>query len=157
MAVDDDSAHASETEDKGETMSHRDIYEANVKAWENADLDGSIAPFAENAVIVEPGGEHRGLAAIRNFTADGFLSFSSVSIDTTNFLECGDSYVAEWTARMTHSGPMKLPDGTEIPPTGKTFELSACEVGRFVGDKIIEVRVYWDNVSIANQLGLMPS
>lgn len=138
-------------------MGARETFEAIVRAWERGDIEDAMARFADDAVLIEPGGAHHGAAAIRAYTADNFTSFTDVRIETTNFLECGDRYALEWVGRMTHSGPLKAPDGSEIPATGRTIELVACEIGRFEADKLVESRVYYDSMAMAAQLGILPS
>ena len=136
---------------------HRDIYDAANKAWAIGDLEGSLAMYSPDAVLIDPTGEYHGLQAIREHTAEAFVGFSSIENETTNLLECGDSYVAEWRIRMTHSGAIRNPDGTKIPPTGRTIEFSGCEVGRLDGDHVIYLHGYWDNMAMAVQLGLIPT
>src|SRR5207248_953112 len=111
-------------------MSNRDVSDAIVKAWANADLDGVMAMYADDRVVVDPSGEYRGAVAIRAFTEDAFATFTPISVDTSNFLTDGDLYVAEWTTRMTNTGPLKLPGGSAIPATGQTVEFSARVIGR---------------------------
>jgi hypothetical protein len=44
--------------------------------------------------------------------------------------------IARFTGTMT--GPMVLADGTAIPPTGKSFEVDFCTVGRWDNGQIVE-------------------
>jgi SnoaL-like polyketide cyclase len=62
--------------------------------------------------------------------------------------------VADFTGMM--KGPMKMPDGTEIQPTGKSFHLEFCTVATW-NDKgeIIEERLFYDQVGLMKQIGLM--
>ena len=57
--------------------------------------------------------------------------------------------------RGTRSGPLPSPQGP-IPATGREFELRFCGLGRVRGDRISEVHVYFDSMSIMTQLGLVP-
>lgn len=54
----------------------------------------------------------------------------------------------------TFTKPMKLPDGTEIPPTGKAFKLEMCTVGHWNGDTMDEEYLFWDNQTFMKQVGL---
>lgn len=65
----------------------------------------------------------------------------------------------EWTSVIgvmegTFTQPMKLADGTEIPPTGKAFKLSMATVGHWVDGKMDAEYLFWDNQTYMNQLGL---
>src|SRR5437660_6588103 len=65
---------------------HRDIYDAANKAWAIGDLEGSLAMYSPDAVLIDPTGEYHGLQAIREHTAEAFVGFSSIENETTNFL-----------------------------------------------------------------------
>jgi steroid delta-isomerase-like uncharacterized protein len=57
----------------------------------------------------------------------------------------------KWTG--THRGTLKMP-GREIPPTGKTVELQACQVVEVAGDKVKSVRHYFDMGTLLKQIGV---
>jgi predicted ester cyclase len=56
----------------------------------------------------------------------------------------------------THTGPLVLPDGTELPPTGKRVEVKGMELVRVRDGKIVVDNLYYDNLAVAAQLGLLP-
>ena len=60
--------------------------------------------------------------------------------------------MAHFTGTMT--GPMKGPDGKEIPPTGKSFEVDFCTVARWDNDQIVEENLFYDLLSFMKQIGL---
>ena len=65
----------------------------------------------------------------------------------------------EWTCVTgtivgTFSKPMLVEDGKTIPPTGKQFRIPMCTVARWKAGKIVEKSLYWDNQTLANQLGM---
>jgi hypothetical protein len=51
-------------------------------------------------------------------------------------------------------GPMKGPDGKEIPATGKSFEVDFCTVARWGRGQIIEENLFYDLVGLMQQIGL---
>ncbi len=73
----------------------------------------------------------------------------------TRCVQDGDDAAIEGYFRGTHSGPLPSPQGP-IPATGRQFELRFCGLGRVRGDRISEVHVYFDSMSIMTQLGLVP-
>lgn len=138
-------------------MTKRETYDLVAKAVENNDLEGSMDLYAENAVMTGPEGRFEGKAAIRQPLADLLAGFSSIAFVTTNFIDApGDTYVAEWTCRASHTGTLKMADGTEVPATGKSVEIRGCEVGRVVGGLIEELNLYYDLMAMGAQLGLLP-
>jgi ketosteroid isomerase-like protein len=68
----------------------------------------------------------------------------------------GDDAAIEGYFRGTHSGPLPSPQGP-IPATGRQFELRFCGLGRVRDDRISEVHVYFDSMSIMTQVGWSPT
>ena len=65
----------------------------------------------------------------------------------------------EWTAatgvlEATFSEPIKLPDGTSIPPTGKKVKISMATIAKWKNGCIAEEHLFWDNAEYMKQLGL---
>ena len=67
----------------------------------------------------------------------------------------GDWACVEVLFTGTHTEPMAGPDGTEIPPTGKSIELPYCMVMKFKDGLVSELYEYYDQMSLMQQLGLM--
>ena len=60
--------------------------------------------------------------------------------------------IARFTGTMT--SPMVRADGTEIPPTGKSFEVDFCTVAAWDDGEIVEENLFYDLVGMMSQLGL---
>jgi ketosteroid isomerase-like protein len=65
----------------------------------------------------------------------------------------------DWITVITHvtgtfTGEMAQPDGTVIPPTGKTFDLEFCQTVKWDGDRVIEIAAFWDTAKQTHQIGL---
>jgi ketosteroid isomerase-like protein len=60
--------------------------------------------------------------------------------------------VASFTGTMT--GPMTGPDGKDVPPTGKRFEVDFCTVARWDDGQIVEENLFYDLVGMMRQIGL---
>lgn len=65
----------------------------------------------------------------------------------------------DWITVVTHAtgtftGPMTLPDGTVIAPTGKAFDVEFGQTVKFDGDQIVQIAAFWDAAEQARQLGL---
>lgn len=64
----------------------------------------------------------------------------------------------EWTAttgvlEATFSEPMKRPDGTSIPPTGKKIKMPMATIAKWKNGCIAEEHLFWDNAEYMKQLG----
>jgi predicted ester cyclase len=60
--------------------------------------------------------------------------------------------ISRFTGTMT--GPMQAPDGSEIPPTGKSFEVDFFTVAKWDNDQIVEENLMYDLVGFMRQIGL---
>ena len=119
------------------------------------DLDLAASMIADDVVTVTPQGETKGLAAFREF-GDAFLSASpdaAIRADAT--YEVGDTIITEGVYSGTHTGDLATPDGP-IPPTGRKFSFAFVDIMQVADDKVVNHRIYWDNLGFMAQLGLVP-
>lgn len=49
---------------------------------------------------------------------------------------------------------MKGPDGVDIPPTGKSFDLELCTIARWENGQIAEESIFVDVALMMTQIGL---
>jgi len=69
--------------------------------------------------------------------------------------EGGDRIAVEGTFRGTFTGPLPTPQG-EAPPTGNRFALDFVDVFEVRSGQFSAQRVYYDQMALMSQLGLMP-
>jgi steroid delta-isomerase-like uncharacterized protein len=120
------------------------------------DLAGWSSLFATDAVLTDPTGRYEGREAILAYLQAGDTAFSETRNETSRLIEEGDTVVAECTWRATHSGPLPMPDGREIPATGRMVEFPVVSVLTVRDGKIVSERDYFDMAAVMSQLGLMP-
>lgn len=60
--------------------------------------------------------------------------------------------IARFTGTMT--GPMQAPDGSEAPPTGKSFEVDFYTVALWEDEQIVEENLMYDLVTFLEQIGM---
>lgn len=136
--------------------SYRRLLERYVASYNAADLDGVMDLYAEDAVQQMPDGTFEGREAIRERLARELAAFPDVDFAFSSFVEQGDAFADEWVFVGTHTGPLVLPDGTEVPPTGKRVQMKGMELVRIRDGKIVVDNLYYDNLSVLVQLGLGP-
>ena len=66
----------------------------------------------------------------------------------------GDWLTVITKATGTFAGDLVTPDGSVIPPTGKSFALNFSTTARWEGELLIEEYVFWDTALQAQQIGL---
>jgi steroid delta-isomerase-like uncharacterized protein len=135
---------------------HRSLLERYVERYNAGDLDTIMDLYAEDAVQLMPDGYFEGRGAIRERLARELAAFSDVQWGLSSFVEQDDAFADEWTFVGRHTGPLALPDGSEVPPTGRRVELKGMELVKVRDGKIVVDNLYYDNLAVVVQLGLLP-
>ena len=134
----------------------RDLAEQGFQLYNAGDVEGLVNLYTEDATLVTPWGTFEGRAAIHEAWRRDKAAFPDGTLTLDVLVEQGDTLADEWTIVGTHTGPLVMPDGTELPPTGKRIELKGMELVQLRGGKIAVHRLYWDNMAVAGQLGVLP-
>lgn len=135
---------------------YRSLLDRYVEMYNAGDLDGVMDLYADDAVQLMPDGVFEGRSAIRERLAKEVTAFSDLHHRVTSYVEEGDAFADEWVFVGTHTGPLVLPDGTELPATGKQVEVPGMELVRMRDGKVVVDNLYYDNMTVAAQLGLLP-
>ena len=127
-------------------------------AWNAQDVETFAKRHKEDVVVRWPGqpptnGIHDHSAEAIRF----FKTFPDQHLDNRPYkllMASGDwtCSIAHFTGTMT--GPMTGPDGKQIPPTGKSFEVDFCTVARWDNGQIVEENLFYDLVTFMKQIGL---
>lgn len=133
----------------------RDDYERGLRLYNAGDMDGYANAYTEDAILAKPDGTAEGRTAIREYWSRQKAAYPDCTLRVDTFIEQGDTIVTEWTWIGTNTGPLVLRDGTELSPTGKRIELRGMELAHMRDGKICAYHVYWDGMSIVEQLGLL--
>jgi len=133
-----------------------DLYNSHQSdpAW----LDKSLAVFAADSTLTDvpsgrtlPGSD--GYKQLVMFFAE---AFPDSKVEVINAFATEDQLVFEFTGRGTNTGPLHLPTG-DIPATGRHLEMQYCEVMQCRNGKIVSFHIYYDNMTLLQQLGLVPA
>jgi len=134
----------------------RDVYEQGTRFFNAGDVEGLVNLYTEDATLVTSSGTAHGRGAIRDVWSRDKAAFPDRTVTPGVIVEQGDTIAAEWTVFGTHTGPLVMPDGTELPPTGKRIELKGMELAQLHDGKVAVHHQYWDNMALAGQLGVLP-
>jgi len=128
-----------------------------IAAWSVHDVEGVLAPFADDAVWDDVGLPEplRGKDAIRAYVQAWFTAFPDISVTQIRRVVEGDSIAAELEFRGTNTGPMNM-GGHEIPATGKAVVGRGAYFAKARDGKVVEFRAHPDTAGMMMQLGLMP-
>lgn len=135
---------------------NRELLEQYVELYNAGDLEACMKLYAEGAVQLMHDGVFEGISEIHDRLARDLTAFPDATYTVASFVEQGDSFADEWTFTGTNDGPFLLPDGTEVPPTGKRVEIRGMELVQVRDGKIVVDNLYYDFMSALAQLGLVP-
>lgn len=114
------------------------------------------ACFADDAKFTAPGGVSlEGPEAITEYAMTWLRAFPDAKAEVTNEIIAGDWAVIQETFTGTHTETLASPQG-DIPATGKSVVGRAAELTRIVDGKVVENHLYYDNMELLTQLGLVP-
>lgn len=131
------------------------MIEAYNDAWNAHDLDAIMSMHAPDMVFENhTAGERAEGPDVRQHIAKIFASWPDLRFEGVRVYPREGVVTQEWTARATHSNPMKRGD-IEVAPTGRELSWSGVDVIPTEGGLIKRKDVYSDSVSILRQLGLL--
>ena len=111
---------------------------------------------AENAVFEAPGEVRlEGRDATADYAMSWLNAFPDARLTVHNELEAGDWLVQEFTFEGTHQATLSSPTG-DIPATNRRLIGRGAQLLRVEGGVVADTRLYFDQVQVMTQLGLMP-
>ena len=111
---------------------------------------------AETAVLEAPGDVRiEGKEAATQYAMAWLNAFPDARLRITNELVSGDWVTQEFTFEGTHEGTLSGPAG-DVPATHRRLNGRGVQIFRVVNDAVVDTRLYFDQVEVLTQLGLMP-
>jgi len=123
----------------------------------NALDEGRIRELnGENSVIEAPGDVRlEGREAATQYAMAWLRAFPDARINVKNELVDGDWIAQEFTFEGTHEDTLASPNG-DIPATHNRLNGRGVQVLKVEGNLVTDTRLYFDQVQVMMQLGLMP-
>ena len=110
----------------------------------------------ENTILEAPGDVRiEGREPATQYAMAWLRAFPDATITVTNELASGDWVAQEFVFEGTHEDTLSGPGG-DIPATHRHLKGRGVQVFRVEGDAVADTRLYFDQVQIMTQLGLMP-
>ena len=134
----------------------RDLVDEFTRVFNTRDWSEAPAVLSPDVSSTAPGaGTIIGIEPFLEF-AKGFaaaLPDSRLEVDTV--IEAGNRVVSEGRYTGTHTGTLMSPQGP-VPPTGRKLSLPYADVFEVEAGRIARHRTYYDQMDMAQQLGLLP-
>ncbi len=126
-------------------------------ALERGDLEDALRQLRHDVEFASPAARVRGRDELRPYL-EGFAgAFPDARYEINCVIESGSRVVLEGVYSATHTGALRMPDGTELAATGRHVSVPFVTLFDVEGEKISSHRAYWDVATVMAQLGLMPS
>ena len=132
------------------------ILDRYVELYNAGNLDACMELYADDAVQLMHDGTFEGRDAIQERLARDLTAFADATYTVLSFAEQDDTFADEWTFTGTNTGPFRLPDGTQVPATGRQVEIRGMELVEVREGKIVVDNLYYDFMAAVSQLGLVP-
>jgi ketosteroid isomerase-like protein len=114
--------------------------------------------FTDDVVFEAVGGvSGSGKETVTFFDRIWTTAFSDFHIAGTYHLGDGDRVVCHNRATGTHDGTLVMPDGGEVPPTGRTLDAPFFASFEVRDGRLCHEHIYFDRMLLAEQLGLLPA
>ena len=110
----------------------------------------------EHSVIEAPGDVRlEGRDATTDYAMSWLNAFGDARINVHDELVAGDWVVQEFVFEGTHTAPLQTPAG-EVPATNRPLRGRGVQILRIEGETVVDTRLYFDQMDVLTQLGLMP-
>jgi len=138
--------------------SAKDVVDKALATWRAGDAEAFSQCYSADAEITGPGGMRLlGQDGARQFLSVWFEAMPDNEISVTNEYVAGSVVVQEAVFSGTHTGNLTAPNGLVVPPTGRHVQAPYVDILVVEGDQIASDHLYWDQVELLTQLGLMPA
>jgi steroid delta-isomerase-like uncharacterized protein len=125
-------------------------------AVNRGDMETAMSVFDPDVEGVTPNGSMNGREALRQL-GDAFIAAApNQRLEMVRVVETDDTVVIEGVYSGTHTGPLVGPGGT-IEASGNDFAFTFCDVFTFRDGLCVSHHIYWDNMSLLAQLGVIPA
>ena len=138
----------------------KELSQRSIAAWNAHDANALAALDHTDVVFTAPSPtgrtELRGREAGKEYNQSWFTAFPDAKTTIINEVIAGDYIVQECTFQGTNAGTWKSEVG-DMPATGKTLKGEYCLIAKVRDGLFVSSNLYFDQVQVLTQLGLMPA
>lgn len=127
-------------------------------AWNSHKIEKILKLFEDDAVVYQPQNpKPLNKDSLNHFFTLLFETYPDIYFKSEGFINQGNEAASWETVTGTMEKPFHDPaTGNTVAPTGKQFTIAGAMRIVYNDDKLIKsVRIYWDRLSLNQQLGLM--
>ena len=134
---------------------HEDFVHDVFQTLNAGEVDVFASVLAPDCDFVVPGFSARGPEKTAEWLRGFLTACPDLRYEVLAIAGEGDVVATELRVRGTHTGPLQGPVG-EVQPTGRAFDVPAANIWRVRADRIAAYHVYFDQITVLQQLGFLP-
>lgn len=135
----------------------REVMDRMTTAMQAQDKETLASCYAADAVGYTPDqGELRGREAIITYLSQFWEVLPDFRFELSQGHEAGNVAIDEGFGVGTNTGPIRLPSGEILQPTGKPVRLRSCDILTVEAGEATSHHFYFDQMEFLGQLGLLP-
>jgi uncharacterized protein (TIGR02246 family) len=139
----------------GENVNPKELVQRGTDAWNARDQKGFFDTYTEDCEVTAPGFTGKGRQGLQEFWSLWMDAFPDNQARVQLLIADGNNVAEESVFEGTNSGPLQGPDGTQTPATGRRASQPFTGIHTVRGEKIASTRLYFDQVDMLTQLGIM--
>jgi steroid delta-isomerase-like uncharacterized protein len=126
-------------------------------ALDRGNLEDALRQLRHDVEFDSPAAQIRGRDELRPYLEEFARAFPDARYKLSWGVESGSRVALEGVYSATHTGTLRMPDGSELAATGRHVNVPFVALFDVQGDKIASHRAYWDVATVMAQLGLVPA
>lgn len=121
------------------------------------DLEALKKLYAADCVIETPdAGTLRGPEAVATWFGQLFVALPDAAWESSCKHDSGNVAIDEGFVVGTNTGPLAMPTGEELAPTGRRVRVRGCDVATVEDGQVKSHHFYFDQLELLTQLGIAP-
>ena len=136
----------------------RELMDRATAAIFDGDWDALRACYAPDVVVTGPDvGTLHGIDQLVDYMKQFAAFMPDMTYEMTRMHETDDSAIDQGDVMGTNTGPLPMPDGSMLEPTGRQIRMRSIDVATVQNGLISRHDFYFDQLDLMAQLGLMES
>jgi len=120
------------------------------------DFDRAEAMLSPDCAIAAPGFTQVGAQYVSLWMSGFFAAFPDLRHNPQRTVIDEHGIAFELQVTGTHTADLALPDGSSVPPTGRSIDIILAEFWSHENGLVTNYTVHYDNYDFLVQLGLLP-
>lgn len=134
----------------------REVMDRATGAMLGKDFEALRELYAPDVIVVTPdAGKLHGVDEVMEYFQAMTEAFPNMSYESVGTHDSGFCAIDQGDMFGHNTGPLRLPDGQVLPPTGKEVRVRSVDIATVHHGRITRHEWFWDQLELLGQLGLL--